>query len=112
MKQLVLKSDLTIVEIIGHVVVWILLILITFGLAAFVFPYYMQRFIISRTSVMDESGRRVGRLLCTIDLVSAIGNIVIWILITIVTFGLGYFVFLYKIHAHCLNHTKIVDFIE
>ena len=51
----------------------------------------------------------MGRLQCTIDLASIIGNIVIWAIISIVTLGIGYFIFLYKIHAHCMNHTKIVD---
>lgn len=109
MKQFSLKSDLTVGDIIGHGIIWILLTVVTLGLAMFVFPYYMQRFIISRTSVLDDQGKRVGRLQCTIDLASIIGNIVIWAIISIVTLGIGYFIFLYKIHAHCMNHTKIVD---
>jgi len=109
MKQLKLKSDLTVGDIIGHGIIWILLSIVTLGLALFVFPYYMQRFIISRTSVLDDSGRRVGRLECTIDLASIIGNIVIWAIISIVTLGIGYLIFLYKINAHCMNHTKVVD---
>lgn len=109
MKQLKLKSDLTVGDIIGHGIIWILLSIVTLGLALFVFPYYMQRFIISRTSVLDDSGRRVGRLVCTIDLASIIGNIVIWAIISIITLGIGYLIFLYKINAHCMNHTKVVD---
>ena len=89
MKQLNLKSDLTVVDIIGHGIIWILLSVVTLGLALFVFPYYMQRFIISRTSVLDDSGRRVGRLVCTIDLASIIGNIVLWAIVSIVTLGIG-----------------------
>ncbi|CAB3891396.1 hypothetical protein LMG1861_03821 [Achromobacter piechaudii] len=109
MKQLNLKSDLTVGDIIGHGIIWILLSIVTLGLALFVFPYYMQRFIISRTSVLDDSGRRVGRLVCTIDLASIIGNIVLWAIISIVTLGIGYLIFLYKINAHCMNHTKVVE---
>lgn len=110
MRQLQLKSDLTVGDIIGHGIIWICLAFITFGLALFVFPYYMQRFIISRTSVLDDAGRRVGRLVCTIDLASIIGNIIIWAIISVLTLGIGYFIFLYKINAHCMNHTKVVDF--
>ncbi|SDQ71902.1 hypothetical protein SAMN05443245_2481 [Paraburkholderia fungorum] len=103
----VLKSDLSVGDIIGHAVIWILLSIVTFGLALFVFPYYMARFIISRTLVMDASGARIGRLECTIDLASIIGNIIIWAIISVLTLGLGYLVFMYKIYAHCLNHTRI-----
>jgi len=103
----ILKSDLSVGDIIGHAIIWIILSIVTCGLALFVFPYYMARFIISRTIVVDASGMRIGRLECTIDLASIIGNIVIWAIISIVTLGFGYIIFMYKIYAHCLNHTKI-----
>ncbi|MCP1712545.1 putative membrane-anchored protein [Kerstersia gyiorum] len=89
-------------------IVWVLLTIVTLGLAMFVFPYYMQKFIISKTYAYDAQGQRVGRLVCTIDLASIIGNIVLWAIISIVTLGLGYLVFLYKISAHCMSHTKLV----
>ncbi|MCH4273114.1 MAG: hypothetical protein LKF92_15380 [Kerstersia gyiorum] len=89
-------------------IIWVLLTIVTLGLAMFVFPYYMQKFIISKTYAYDAQGQRVGRLVCTIDLASIIGNIVLWAIISIVTLGLGYLVFLYKISAHCMSHTKVV----
>lgn len=104
----VLKSNLSVGDIIGHAVIWIFLTIITFGLALFVFPYYMARFIIGRTAVIDANGAKIGRLECTIDLASAIGNIIIWAIISLLTLGLGYLVFMYKIYAHCLNHTRNV----
>lgn len=107
-QNLQLKSELGFMEVLGHLIIWILLTIVTLGLALFVFPYYMQRFIIGKTYAYDAQGLRVGRLVCTIDLASIIGNILLWILITIVTLGIGYFVFLYKITAHCITHTKLV----
>ncbi|WP_233574983.1 DUF6693 family protein [Pusillimonas sp. NJUB218] len=79
------------------------------GALQFVFPYYMQRFIISKTYAFDGEGRKVGRLVCTIDLASIIGNIILWAIISILTLGIGYLVFLYKITAHCMTHTKVVS---
>lgn len=105
-----LKSELAVGDIIGNGIVWILLTLVTFGLAVFVFPYYMQKFIINRTVMIDQGGRRTGRLVCTIDFASIIGNVVIWTLISIVTLGIGYFIFLYKINAHCMDHTVVERF--
>lgn len=107
-QPLQLKSDLGFMEVIGHVVIWVLLTLVTLGLALFVFPYYMQKYIISRTYAYDAQGARVGRLVCTIDLASMIGNIILWAIISILTLGIGYIVFNYKISAHCLSHTKII----
>lgn len=108
-QNLQLKSELGAFEVLGHVIIWVLLSIVTFGLALFVYPYYMQRYIIGKTFAYDSDGRKVGRLVCTIDLASMIGNIILWILISIVTFGIGYLVFLYKITAHCMTHTKMVS---
>lgn len=106
--NLQLKSELGAFDVLGHLVIWLLLTVITIGLALFVYPYYMQRFIISKTYAFDGEGRRVGRLVCTIDLASMIGKIVLWAIISILTLGIGYLIFLYKITAHCISHTKVV----
>lgn len=107
-QNLQLKSELGFIDVLGHVIIWLLLTLITFGLALFVFPYYMQRFIIGKTYAYDSSGQQVGKLVCTIDLASMIGNIILWAIISILTLGIGYIVFMYKISAHCMSHTKLV----
>ena len=108
-QNLQLKSELGAFDVLGHLVIWILLSIVTLGLALFVFPYYMQRFIISKTYAFDGEGRKVGRLKCTIDLASMIGNIILWAIISILTLGIDYLVFMYKITAHCMSHTKIVS---
>lgn len=108
-QNLQLKSELGAFDVLGHLIIWLLLTLVTFGLALFVFPYYMQRFIISKTFAFDGEGRKVGRLVCTIDLASIIGNIILWAIISILTLGIGYLVFMYKITAHCMTHTKVVS---
>ena len=107
-QNLQLKSELGAFDVLGHLIIWLLLTLVTFGLALFVFPYYMNRFIISKTYAYDGEGRKVGRLICTIDLASMIGNIILWAIISILTLGIGYLVFMYKITAHCMTHTKVV----
>ncbi|WP_420882899.1 DUF6693 family protein [Xenorhabdus ehlersii] len=109
-RSLKLKSELGILEIILHLVTWFLIILFTLGLGAFVFPYYMTRFIISKTHVIDrDSGQIIGKLNCEINLVQIIGYVVIWAILSFITFGLLYFVYLYKIIAHCINHTRVIS---
>lgn len=103
------KNNLGVFTIIGHYIIWFLLTIVTFGLALFVFPYYMQRYIINNTGVFDAEGKKIGQLKCEIDLATIIGNIVLWVILSIITLGFLYVVFLYKIHAHCYSHTKIVS---
>ncbi|WP_408675360.1 DUF6693 family protein [Xenorhabdus szentirmaii] len=74
-----------------------------------IFPYYMTQFIINKTHVIDQNnGSIIGKLNCKINLTNMIGYIIIWAILSFVTFGFLYFVFLYKITAHCINHTRVV----
>ncbi|PHM75098.1 DUF6693 family protein [Xenorhabdus kozodoii] len=108
-RSLKLKSELGVLEIIVHLVIWLLITLFTLGLGAFVFPYYMTRFIISKTNVMDrDNGKIIGRLQCEINFAQIIGYVVMWAILSFITFGLLYFVYLYKIIAHCINHTRVI----
>jgi len=109
MKPYTFKSELTFADILAHGIIWILLTLVTFGLAIFVFPYYLQRFVISRTAVYDETGLRCGRLVCAMDFPMILGSVLIWTVISIITFGIGYYLFLYRMQCLCMNHTRIVD---
>ena len=102
-----IKVDLTLGEIIGHIIIWFLLCVITFGLALFVFPYYMFRFILSKTTVINTEGKAIGKLTCDLDLANMIGNLLFWIVLSIITFGLAYFIFAYKLVAYCVNKTTI-----
>ena len=73
-ERLMFKSELGLVDIIGHFVLWVLLTIVTLGLALFVYPYYLFRFIISKTYVVDADGKKYGRLICSIDLASIVSQ--------------------------------------
>lgn len=103
-----LKCELGTLEVIGHAIIWIILTFITLGLAMFVFPYYMQRYILNKTVAYDANGKKIGQVVCEINLASMIGYIVLWAILSFITFGILYIVFLYKIHAHCYSKSKIV----
>lgn len=52
-----LRADVAIFDILGHLLIWLILSIVTFGIALFFFPYSFSKFIINRTYVIDESGR-------------------------------------------------------
>lgn len=109
MKQYKFESELTFSDILAHGIIWILLTLVTFGLAIFVFPYYLQRLVISRSAVYDETGRRCGHLVCTLDFPTILVSTLIWAVISVITFGVGYYLFLYRMQILCMNHTRVVE---
>lgn len=100
------KADLSILDIIGHLIVWVVLIIITFGIALFFFPYSFSRFVINRTSVVDPAGVE-RKMVCDINLFSNIGHIILWMLISLVTFGLGYIFYFYRVWNYALNNSRV-----
>ncbi len=103
-----IKISASLGEIIGHVLLWILLMFVTFGLAGFVFPYMLNRFVLSKVEIVDYSGTRVGHFQCMVNLGDAISHCLLWIFLSIITLGLAYFIFLYYMLAMCLQKTIIV----
>jgi len=104
------RCDFSVGDAVGNMIIWFILIVITLGLAAFVFPYYLPKAVINRTTVLAQDGTEIGKLSCEISLGTVIGNAIIWVLLTIITFGLAYLVYIYRVYRVVLNETKIEYF--
>lgn len=102
-----LRCDFGIAESIGQVIIWILLTIVTLGLALMIFPYYFNKAVLNRTEVIDANGTAIGRLNCSFNLASSIGHVIIWILLILVTFGLAGFLYAYRVIRVLLNETRI-----
>lgn len=103
-----LDCDLGLGDMVGHVLLWFFLSLVTCGAALFLFPYSLARTVLERTYVLDERGQRVGRLDCPFDPGADIIHAVVWWLLTLVTLGVAGFFYAYRVHATVLNRTRIV----
>ena len=102
------QCDFGATEAIGSFIIWILLTIVTFGLASFVAPYYILSAIINKTSIVDENGQRLSQLEVNFTLAEIAGHAVIWVLLTIVTLGLALFIYYYMVMRTVLNRTEIV----
>lgn len=102
------QCDFGVAEAIGSFIIWILLVIVTLGLASFVAPYYILSAIINKTSIVDEDGRRLAQLEVNFTLAEIIGHAVIWILLAIVTLGLALFIYYYMVMKKVLNRTEII----
>lgn len=102
------QCDFGVAEAIGSFIIWILLTIVTLGLASFIAPYYVLSSIINKTSIVDENGRRLSQLKVTFTLAEIIGHAVIWVLLAIVTLGLALIVYYYMVMKKVLNRTEIV----
>jgi ABC-type antimicrobial peptide transport system permease subunit len=94
-------------EAIGNVILWIILTIVTLGLALIVFPYYFNRAVLNQTEVLDLTGTPIGRLNCTFNVGHSIGHVLIWAILIIVTLGLAGFLYVYRVLRVVLNETRI-----
>ena len=104
-----LKCEFTVGEAIGQLVIWLLLSIVTLGLALFVLPYYFVRAPINRTSLVDQAGKRVARLHVDVGFSDILGHALVWLLLTIITLGLAYLVYWPAVIKRVLNAVMITD---
>jgi len=102
-----IKADLSILDIIGHLLIWVLLTIITFGIALFFFPYSFARFVINHTSVVDNATGVERKMVCDINIFSNVGHIILWMVISFLTLGLGYIFYFYRVWNYALNNSRL-----
>lgn len=93
-------------DILGHLLLWLVTIIITLGIGLFFYPYSFAKFVLNRTEV--EIDGQVRKLKCEMDIARQIGHIILWVIITIFTLGIGFIFYLYKVWNHALSKTVIV----
>jgi len=103
-----LRCDYSVAEALGQLLIWVVLTVITFGLALFVLPYYFLKAPINKTFVLDASGTAVGRLSVDVGFADILGHAIIWLVLTILTLGLAYLVYWQSVVKRLMNATVTV----
>ena len=103
-----LKAGFTVGSVLGHIIIWILLSVVTLGIAAFFWPYAAAKLIINNATVYDNSGTVTGQLKCNLTIGGQIGHILLWILISIITFGIGLPFYFYGVARKAIDNTVFV----
>jgi len=102
-----LECEYGLMEAVGFVLLWLVLTIVTLGIGSFFAIYYFYKSVINKTYVVDDTGRRIGKLNCELNLAEMIGHMLIWILLTIVTLGIGLIFYAFRTLRLCLNKTTI-----
>ena len=103
------KCEFSVSEAIGQLIIWILLSIITFGLALFVLPYYFLKAPLNRTYVVDRDGGKIAKLSVEVAFVDILGHALVWLLLTIITLGLAYLIYWPAVIKRLLNAVKITE---
>lgn len=102
-----LKGNIGVMDIILHLIVWLLIIVCTAGFAIMFYPYGLAKFLINGASVEDPAIGKVYQMNCNIGFFEQIGNIILWLIIVLVTCGLAYPFYLFKVFNFALNRSEI-----
>ena len=97
------KCEFQLMEALGLIILWIFLVFITIGLAAFIAPYYLTRAPLNRTYLVDTQGNKLARVHVDFNVAQAIGHAVIWLILSFLTFGLAYFFYWYAVVRKLIN---------
>ncbi len=95
-------------DMFGYGLLWLLLILITFGLASFFAPYAWAAKLLNGCEVRDRSGNRLGVLQVDVRIADQLVHILLWMLLTFITFGLAGIFYYLGVARTILNNTYIV----
>lgn len=101
------KCEYTVGEAIGQLVIWLILVILTFGLALFVLPYYFLKAPLNRTYVLDRDGNVISKVSVEVGFSDILGHALIWLLLTIVTFGFAYLVYWPAVIKRLLNAVEL-----
>lgn len=85
------------------VIIWVLISIITLGLGLFVAPYYILKAPINRTKLIASDGTVLASLHVEVNLAEIIGHMIIWVLLSIVTFGLAIILYQFAVMKRLLN---------
>ena len=99
--------DYTVGEAIGQLIIWIVLVIVTLGLALFVLPYYFLKAPLNRTYVVDRDGTVISRVSVEVGFADILGHALVWLLLTIVTFGLAYLIYWPAVIKRLMNAVEL-----
>ena len=103
-----LKSNLTMTDVLGHIFIWLILTLITAGIALLFYPYALAKLILNSTILEDRKGLVVGKFKCDLSAGSQVGHMLLWLLIIVVTVGIAYPFYFFGIYRTAINKTVLI----
>ncbi len=110
MLQKKFSCEYSVSEAIGSLIIWILLSVVSLGLALFVLPYYFIKAPINRTFILDANGMKIAKLSVDVSFADVLGHALIWFLLTVITFGLAYLIYWPAVIKRILNAVKTTEF--
>ena len=101
------RTQLSIFQVIGHVVIWLIISIITLGIGALFWPYAAAKLILESIVIADEYGNPSATLRCNVGLGEQIGHAVLWLILIAITGGIAGFCYLFGVAHFVINRTEL-----
>ncbi|MYD08854.1 MAG: hypothetical protein F4X02_02310 [Chloroflexi bacterium] len=101
------RAQLSIFQVIGHVVIWLIISTVTLGIGALFWPYAAAKLILESIILTDETGHPSARLRCNMGAGEQIGHAVLWLILIILTGGLAGLCYLFGVAHFAINRTEL-----
>lgn len=103
-----LRSDLDLRKVWPSFLVWLAVSVLTLGLGWIVVSGHFFRLLLNSTLVVDANDNRLGRLDCDYDVEADPVRIARWVLLCIITLGLGLLFYSFRAGKLALSATRVV----
>ena len=104
-----LRSELTIAQVVGHVVIWVLVAAATFGIGALFWPYAAIKMIIDSMVIRDEYANSTARLCCRFKSGQQLGHVIFWLVLIFLTGGIGALFYPFSVAYIAINRTEMIS---
>lgn len=99
------EANITFGEIIGFCLLWLVICIVTLGIGLMFAPYAFSKFIINHIYIQQQGTR--SRMRCELGIGGQLGHIIGWFVLVLLTLGLAFPIYTFKVWNICLNNTTI-----
>lgn len=104
-----MHSKLTVIQVIGHIMIWLLITFFTFGIGGLFWPYAAIKLITESIVIADETGHATARLRCKFSFGDQLGHAVLWAILIVLTGGLALPGYLFGVAHTAINRTELIS---
>lgn len=96
------STNLTIMEVVGHFIIWAVICFFTLGIGLVFWPYSFLKLVLNSIRVGNQ------RVRCELDLGKQIGHIIVWAILIPITLGLATPFYVIGVIRTAVNASRLV----
>ena len=99
------KSNLSMLDVFGHIIIWLVVCVPTLGIGLLFWPYSAVKLVLN--SMVLESKDGTGRGQCELSLGSSIGHLILWAILIVCTFGIAYPFYIFGVARTAIDKATV-----